>query len=293
MGGPGTPSLLDLDLGFLALSRRLWASAWFMSLRSDEKVVCIDVLVRARYAAGGEFWFAGHRIPLGIGELIDSEEEIARRLRVTRKIVRGTLTKMANVGLIRRRKAHPAGRCPFITTVLDYERIQPASAKQGPRAGPPTEQQGAREGDGEEACQRAPSEQGNQANPGEPGEPGELSAGRPARESEEPARPTGPVHADEEAGEADLEWLRQQLAARLGRGIGGCGRDAGRKMRLQEQLQTYGRAHVLEAAVEVDGILQRKGYGPLGSLAALPGYLDGMDQPPTKGASRPTQETSP
>lgn len=165
MAGEHAPSMLELDLGFLAVPRRLWSSDWFRSLGAAEKLVVIDALMVARHSPGGEFWFAGRRIPLAIGQFIDSEEERARRCGVSRKVIRTTDRKMTAVGLIRRERAHPAGRCPFITTVLDYTRFSLRGDEPGPRTEPPPGQCGASNGPAG-GQQGAPSEQGNNGKPG-------------------------------------------------------------------------------------------------------------------------------
>lgn len=182
MAGDRAPSLLELDAGFLALPRRLWASDWFRSLGHVEKIVVLDALMVARHSEGGAFWFAGKRIPLEVGQFIDSEEERARRCGVSRKVIRTTDRKMRAAGLLRRDQVHPAGRCPFVTTVLEYERISLRREDAGPRAEPLPGQCGASSGP-TGGQQGAPSEQGNL---GKPGEPEALSPAQ-AREGEPPA----------------------------------------------------------------------------------------------------------
>jgi hypothetical protein len=140
------PSLLDLGEGFLALPRRLCASSFFKSLRPDERSVLLEMLLAARYAEGGEFWFAGRRIPLAPGQFIDSEEQLANEAGTTRKTARTVIKKCITAGVITRQRAHPSGRCPFVTTVLEYERIRYAGGAAGPRTGQPTGQQRANEG---------------------------------------------------------------------------------------------------------------------------------------------------
>lgn len=135
--------MLDLDQGFLALPRRLVGSTFFRSLRPEERWILIEILLAARYAEGGEFWFAGTRIPLAPGELIEAEETIARASGSTRKCVRTVLKKAIRARLMDRRKVHPAGQCPSVTTVRDYDRIRFAGGDAGPRNGPPTGSEGA------------------------------------------------------------------------------------------------------------------------------------------------------
>jgi hypothetical protein len=143
---PGTPSLLDLGEGFLALPRRLCGSPFYRALGPDERSVVVEALLAARYAEGGEFWFAGQRIPLAVGQFIESEEEIARRAGVTRKICRTAYGKMIAAGLMERSRVHPAGQCPHVTTILGYERIRFGASEAGPRTGQPTGREGATNG---------------------------------------------------------------------------------------------------------------------------------------------------
>lgn len=171
-----SPSLLDLDLGFLALPRRLCGSPLFESLRADERYVAVTMLLRARFAPG-EFYFAGRRYPLTPGQFIDSEETIASAAGSTRKVVRSVLRKLSGAGVITRTRAHPAGQCPHVTTIVGYERIRLAADEAGPRTGHEGDVDRAKNGpaDGPMTGQEgAPIEQGNKGNK-ETREQGNLS----------------------------------------------------------------------------------------------------------------------
>ncbi len=189
------PSLLDLGEGFLALPRRLCASPFFAALRADERMVFIQMLLAARYAEGGEFWFAGTRIPLAPGQFIDAEETIARASGSTRRTVRTVIQKALTAGLITRARAHPAGQCPTVTTIVDYERICFRCDSTDQRNDQPT---------GHEATNRPPADRPRsdqptdpirtteQGNPGEPGEPSEVEA----EESATAAPPAPPLQLE-------------------------------------------------------------------------------------------------
>jgi hypothetical protein len=189
--GAPAPSLLDLDLGFLALPRRLCGSSFVGSLRADERFVLVTMLLRAQYRAG-EFWFAGRRIPLDPGQFIDSEEQLARAAGSSRKVVRTVYRKAEAAGLLTRSKAHPAGQCPSVTTFLDYERIRYAGGEVGPRTEPPAGHEGAKNGPvtGQEG---APSEQRNPGEPSEPlnREPRSSPSPSPSAPARPPRRPEG------------------------------------------------------------------------------------------------------
>jgi hypothetical protein len=193
-------SLLDLGDGFLALPRRLCGSSLFRSLRPDERWVVVEMLLAARYADGGEFWFAGQRIPLAPGQFIDSEEQIATAAGSTRKVVRNVAGKLITAGVITRRRAHPSGRCPFVTTFTDYDRIRFAGGEAGPRSG----QRGGPYRADERAHEGAPSEQGGtRVKPGNPHAPSpsvrspEGGAGAPRRSAAAPSSYTGNERARE------------------------------------------------------------------------------------------------
>lgn len=183
------PCLLDLGEGFLALPRRLCASSFFRSLRPDERSVLLEMLLAARYGDGGEFWFAGQRIPLAIGELIDSEEVLAKRAGTTRKVARTVIRKCITAGVITRRRAHPSGRCPHVITVVDYGRIRYAGGEAGPRNGQPTGQERANEGPANGPHQN----KGNQGEPGNPGEP-TFALAPAAPRGRGKAKKTDPLH---------------------------------------------------------------------------------------------------
>lgn len=175
--GPA-PSMLDLDEGFLALPRRLCASAFFRSLRADERFVIVTMLLRAQWAPG-EFFFGGRRYSLPVGSFIDSEDAIAAVAGSTRKTVRTVIRKAVAAGLITRAKAHPAGQCPHVTTVCGYERITFDPAAAGQRTGLPLGHEGAKSGptDGPlTGHQWAPSNKGTRGTM----EPGNTSSPSPA-----------------------------------------------------------------------------------------------------------------
>jgi hypothetical protein len=161
------PGLLDLADGFLALPRRLCASSFYRSLDPDERSLLLEMLLAARYAEGGEFWFAGTRIPLATGQFIDSEEQLAKAAGTTRKRARTLIKKCITAGVITRRQAHPSGRCPFITTIVEYDRIRFAGGVAGPRTEQPTGPRRANEGPAKGPHQNKgnPDQPGNHATP--------------------------------------------------------------------------------------------------------------------------------
>jgi hypothetical protein len=129
------------------------------------------LLERARYKAD-HVWFGATRIDLQPGELIDSEEAIAKECGrgVTRKVVRTTIRRLEAGGFLARRRAHPAGQCPHVITILDYDRLRLRAADEGQRNGPP---QGAeRATDGPVDGQR-PGQEGAPVEQREPPQPDE------------------------------------------------------------------------------------------------------------------------
>jgi hypothetical protein len=110
-------------------------SPFFRSLRADERWVVIEMLLAARYAEGGEFWFAGQRHPLAPGQFIETEQQIADAAGVGRKTVRTVRRKARNAGLLSSAKVSAAGHCPSVTTILDYGRIRLGAKEAGPLTG--------------------------------------------------------------------------------------------------------------------------------------------------------------
>ena len=124
------------------------------------------LLLRANYAPG-EFWFAGQRIPLEPGQLIDGEENIAKLAGVSRKVARTAIDRLTKGGFLDRRPAHPAGQCPYIITIKDYAHLLFNEPQEGPPNGQPQGDDGAKNGP-TTGLEGAPSEQGNKGKPGEP-----------------------------------------------------------------------------------------------------------------------------
>lgn len=135
-------SPLDLGAGFLAFPRGLLDWAPYRSLRAEGRQVVLVLLLRARFHPD-EFWFAGQRIELQPGELIDSEEEIARVAGVSRKVVRTALDRLESGGLLVRRRVHPSGQCPHVISIKDYALLQFSGGAKGQREGQPEGQSGA------------------------------------------------------------------------------------------------------------------------------------------------------
>ena len=105
---------------------------------------------------GGEFWFAGERIPLAIGQFIESEEEIARP-RASRGKSSARSTERRRPRSFSREEAHArrasvrtSQRCSvtpeFSQAAAKRARDEPPRATQGPRTGPPTAAPTGREG---------------------------------------------------------------------------------------------------------------------------------------------------
>jgi hypothetical protein len=251
-----TPSLLDLDEGFLALPRRLCASSFYRSLRPDERSVILEMLLAARYGDGGEFWFAGKRIPLAPGQFIDSEEQLAAVAGTSRKVARNVFKKCITAGVITRRQAHPSGRCPFVTTVLDYDRIRFAGGEAGPRKGQRTGPGWANEGPAKGPHQ-------NKENHVQPGNPG--------NEKQEPPAASLPLTAgkkrkDEKAPSA-FRKVQDALVAEFKAITGtpylwGAAKDSEGLNRVL----SYGREEILDRWRRG---LQKKGFDHVGTVAEL------------------------
>jgi hypothetical protein len=106
------------------MPRALLASSILDSLTAEGWRVALLVLLVLPKFREERFWFGPHPFTVQRGEIFCSEEEIAARAHVTRKVVRTVLRRLEAAHLVSRRKVHPSGQCPHIITVLDYELSQ-------------------------------------------------------------------------------------------------------------------------------------------------------------------------
>lgn len=247
-------SMLDMGEGFLALPRRLCASPFFRSLRADERYVVVQMLLVARYAEGGAFWFAGQRIDLVPGQFIEAEETLAELAGSTRKVVRGVYRKAEKAGLVSRKKAHASGQCPHITTILDYERIRYAGGEAGPRTGQERARERANSGPAEGPHQN-PEDQANHV---------------------QPANPAGGLVG------ASLEDFRKKLGAALGLADPiDIGKDGQRVTEFfVAQIAEHGQETILADCIET---ARRSRSGTPTSLAFFPGWLRRLPGKKAKG----------
>lgn len=181
-------SPLNLGGGWFARPRGLTAWPLYQSLGALGRRLVEVLLERARWRPG-EVWILGHRVQLEVGQLIDSEEELARLCGrgTTRKVVRTALARLAEGGFLDRRPALPAGQCPFVITIRDYALLQSGAEREGQHRGPPKGEARARQGPGEGQAGASVE----QREPGEPGEP-DILAATSAAPSSSPA-PREPV----------------------------------------------------------------------------------------------------
>jgi hypothetical protein len=162
---PGlSTSPLDLSAGWYPRPRGLTSWSLYQSLGALGRRLVDVLLERARYRRG-TLWILGHEVALQPGELIVSEEELARLCGrgTSRKVVRTALRRLEAGGFLVRRRALPAGQCPSIITIKDYGRLLMVAQEKGPQAGQLEGGEAALLGPGE-GHGGAPIEQGRQGN---------------------------------------------------------------------------------------------------------------------------------
>ncbi len=259
-------SPLDLAAGWFAHPRGLRNWPLYQSMNVGARMVVHVLLERARYRPG-EIWFAGTRIPLAVGQLVDSEEEIARQCGhgVTRKVVRTAIARLVKGGFLDRRPVHPSGQCPHVITILNYRDLMPSQQEEGPRERQQTGNSRAGEGP-MTGLQGAPLEQGEPGEPREPGKPGQPSssaspaAPRPRAKAKSASTKNDPRHAP----------LCARLSAIFEEARGcGYGFNGGRDAKAVAALLAYAKGDLAEVEHRWRAALAETGYRRADSIHEL------------------------
>lgn len=169
-------SPLDLAAGWYPRPRGLSAWPLYQGLGALGRRL-VDVLLERAQWKPSEVWILGHRVELQVGQLLDSEEELARRCGrgTSRKVVRTALRCLEAGGFLDRRPALSAGQCPYVITILDYALLRDGAKREGPQNGQPEGQLRASRGPAR-GQQGAPLEQGKHGRQGQHRNPGNGSA---------------------------------------------------------------------------------------------------------------------
>jgi hypothetical protein len=92
-------------------------------MNAGQRVVWIEMLFAANWK-DDEFWYGTKRIIVKRGQFAHSEDELARRAKVGRQVVRSTFALLVTAKAITRETSPLGNRSPTITTIVNYERYQ-------------------------------------------------------------------------------------------------------------------------------------------------------------------------
>jgi hypothetical protein len=120
--------------GFIKLHRRLESWPLWQSMTALQRMVWIQILLSANWK-DGEGWHGTRRYIIRRGQTSASEEEISRRARVSRRVVRDAFAKLLKEGAIGREKVPLEGQAPYLVTVRNYDKFQSTEEEEGPRSG--------------------------------------------------------------------------------------------------------------------------------------------------------------
>lgn len=153
---------VDREGGFLVLWRRIQSWPIWRSFTAQQRMVVVQVLFAANYKPS-TIWRGDTEVVIARGQFVDTEETIAKRAKVSRKVVRTVYERLEAGKFMEREKGHHAGPYPRITTILNYDRYQTPEKREGQQEG----QSGANIGP-TAGQQRAPSEPREPDQPREP-----------------------------------------------------------------------------------------------------------------------------
>lgn len=142
----------DREGGYALFHRQIQSWSLWPALKAEHRAVWMLMVLNANWK-DSTAWHGTQRIEVKRGQLLASEETIARMANTTRKIVRNTLAKLTLEGSISRETGPNSGQHPSLITIVNYEKFQTPFAEEGQQQG----QGGARVGPGL-GQGRAPSE---------------------------------------------------------------------------------------------------------------------------------------
>ncbi len=90
-----------------------------------QRAVVVELLLAARWQPDEVYqWYGKSRFVVRRGQLFASEETIARWANVSRRVVRTTLAVLVTDGFITRERGLQAARCPYLISIVNYDRYQ-------------------------------------------------------------------------------------------------------------------------------------------------------------------------
>lgn len=176
--------------GFIKLWRRIESWSLFESMTGDQRLVVFALLLGANWKPS-TVWLGNLRVEIGRGEWLVSEEALARRAKVSRKVVRVAIAKLMAEGFLSAREVGqrvgsewaekgPAsgpgtgpemGPAARVLIVNNFERYQGDTDEEGPEMGQRRDGERAKEGPAE-GQPRAPSKEGEEGKKKEETAPG-------------------------------------------------------------------------------------------------------------------------
>jgi hypothetical protein len=109
--------------GFIKIHRRIMSWPLYRYMSGEQRIVVIHLVLLANWQPG-DFWYAGHKVSIGRGELAHSLQAIAADAGVSVKVVRTAICRLKSDGFLTERYPLMSGRGPRIITICNYDQYQ-------------------------------------------------------------------------------------------------------------------------------------------------------------------------
>lgn len=121
----------DRERGFIVVHRRLKSWPLWRAMTANQRVVWLEMLLAANWAPS-EVWVGGQRITIARGSFIDTQDTLAAEAKVSRKVVRQTFDHLLAEGAIKRATlGRQSGRDVMLTTIVNYDKYQSFTEREG------------------------------------------------------------------------------------------------------------------------------------------------------------------
>ena len=121
----------DRERGFIVVHRRLKSWPLWRAMTANQRVVWLEMLLAANWAPS-EVWVGGQRITIPRGAFIDTQDTLAEEAKVSRKVVRQTFEHLLAEGAITRATlGRQSGRDVMLTTIVNYDKYQSFTEREG------------------------------------------------------------------------------------------------------------------------------------------------------------------
>lgn len=149
---------MDRERGFIVIHRRIKSWPLWRSMTANQRSVWTEMLLAANWAPS-EVWVGGKRVAVPRGAFIDTQETLAEEAKVSRKVVRQAFDHLLAEGAITRAAVgRQSGRDVMLTTIVNYDKYQSFTEREGRGMATPWAEDGASRGPAE-GQPRAASEQ--------------------------------------------------------------------------------------------------------------------------------------